>query len=104
MQCMGREFDFDKNPGKWMYFFYLSKKFIEFIDTWIVILKGRKPISHFPFPIFLQTFHHVGVIFVLWLGVCARTNQLVWGWDGMFFKFICTYMDVRVLRVYVNGI
>eukprot|EP01029_Cantina_marsupialis_P027839 TRINITY_DN774074_c0_g1_i1.p1 TRINITY_DN774074_c0_g1~~TRINITY_DN774074_c0_g1_i1.p1 ORF type:complete len:273 (-),score=48.54 TRINITY_DN774074_c0_g1_i1:253-1071(-) len=34
------------------YLFYISK-FYEFFDTWLIILKGKKPS-------FLQTFHHAG--------------------------------------------
>jgi hypothetical protein len=31
----------------------------EFIDTWIVLLKGRTPI-------FLQTYHHAGIAIIMW--------------------------------------
>ena len=44
---------FDKDFGFWLTHFYISK-YYEFIDTWIVLLKGREPI-------FLQTFHHAGI-------------------------------------------
>eukprot|EP01038_Epipyxis_sp_PR26KG_P009470 gene9470-12759_t len=44
--------------GFWITHFYWSK-YYEFIDTWIIILKGRKPI-------FLQTFHHAGIVLVMW--------------------------------------
>lgn len=39
-----------------MFMFYLSK-YYEYVDTWILYLKGRKPI-------FLQTFHHLGAVIV----------------------------------------
>lgn len=44
--------------GFWITHFYLSK-FYEFLDTWIIILKGRKPM-------FLQTYHHAGVVLIMW--------------------------------------
>ena len=42
--------------GYWVYLFYLSKMY-EFIDTFIVIARGRRPM-------FLQKFHHVGATLV----------------------------------------
>eukprot|EP01083_Nonionella_stella_P184761 671943_1 len=44
--------------GYWCYLFYWSK-YYEFIDTFIVIARGRRPI-------FLQTFHHCGAVFGMW--------------------------------------
>jgi len=42
----------DRGFSFWAYHFYISK-FYEFLDTWIIILKGKK-VS------FLQEFHHAG--------------------------------------------
>ena len=47
-----------KQLGWWVTHFYISK-FYEFIDTWIVLLKGREPI-------FLQVYHHAGVVLIMW--------------------------------------
>lgn len=44
--------------GWWVTHFYISK-YYEFIDTWIVLLKGRDPI-------FLQVYHHAGVVLIMW--------------------------------------
>lgn len=44
--------------GWWVTHFYISK-YYEFIDTWIVLLKGREPI-------FLQVYHHAGVVLIMW--------------------------------------
>eukprot|EP01083_Nonionella_stella_P197633 726444_1 len=44
--------------GYWSYLFYLSK-YWEFIDTWIVIARGRRPI-------FLQEYHHIGAVIGMW--------------------------------------
>ena len=55
--------------GYWTFLFYLSK-YYEFIDTFIVILRGRRPI-------FLQTFHHCGAVFGMWL---VLVTQCTGGW------------------------
>eukprot|EP00484_Ammonia_sp_Unknown_P024718 CAMPEP_0197031052 /NCGR_PEP_ID=MMETSP1384-20130603/10164_1 /TAXON_ID=29189 /ORGANISM="Ammonia sp." /LENGTH=223 /DNA_ID=CAMNT_0042460527 /DNA_START=107 /DNA_END=775 /DNA_ORIENTATION=- len=52
--------------GFWTHLFYLSK-FYEFVDTWIVIARGRRPIT-------LQVFHHVGAVLGLWLILVAKAN------------------------------
>lgn len=49
---------YEKGFGFWLTHFYISK-YYEFIDTWIVLLKGRNPI-------FLQTFHHAGIALLMW--------------------------------------
>ena len=54
--------------GTWVFHFYLSK-FYEFIDTWIILLKGKKPI-------FLQTFHHAGICILMWSFVASHNNVM----------------------------
>jgi hypothetical protein len=44
--------------GWWVTHFYISK-YYEFIDTWIVLLKGREPL-------FLQVYHHAGIVIIMW--------------------------------------
>jgi len=58
---------YDGTYGYWGWLFYLSK-YYEFVDTWIIIAKGRKPE-------FLQTFHHVGAVFSCWSGVAYRSTS-----------------------------
>ena len=53
----------------WVYLFYISK-YYEFIDTWIVCLKGRKPL-------FLQLYHHIGAVIGMWL-LYITHNPWVW--------------------------
>lgn len=48
----------DKGFSFWVLHFYVSK-FYEFLDTWIIILKGKK-VS------FLQEFHHAGIAISMW--------------------------------------
>merc|ERR1712113_1239699 len=55
--------------GFWTYLFYLSK-YYEFIDTFIVIARGRRPI-------FLQTFHHCGAVLGMWM---VLVTQSTGGW------------------------
>lgn len=57
----------------WSYLFYLSKIW-EFIDTWIILWKGRKPST-------LQTYHHMGAVFACWLQVIVRGKS--------FWIFLC---------------
>jgi len=58
---------FNKDFGFWLTHFYISK-YYEFIDTWIVLLKGRDPI-------FLQVFHHAGIVILMW-GFVVTTNTV----------------------------
>lgn len=52
--------------GAWSVLFYLSK-FYEFIDTFILVLKGKKPSL-------LQKYHHVGVILIAWGGMATQSG------------------------------
>jgi len=69
----------------WMFHFYLSK-FWEWIDTWILLLKGKPvwPPSNSQF--FLHVFHHCTTASIVWVGVngelpmgylAALTNSFV---------------------------
>mmetsp|Transcript_6110 Transcript_6110/g.9215 ORF Transcript_6110/g.9215 Transcript_6110/m.9215 type:complete len:263 (+) Transcript_6110:52-840(+) len=53
--------------GWWITHFYISK-YYEFIDTWIVVLKGRDPI-------FLQVYHHAGVVILMWATVVTQCTS-----------------------------
>lgn len=53
--------------GAWSFVFYLSK-YYEFVDTWILVLKG-KPAS------VLQVYHHTGIALIMW---CAVASQSAW--------------------------
>jgi hypothetical protein len=54
-----------------IYLFYLSK-YYEFMDSFILLIKGRKPI-------FLQVYHHVGAVFIMYL------STVTWSCSGMIF-------------------
>lgn len=58
----------DSGFGSWAVIFYLSK-FYEFIDTWVLVLKGKTPSI-------LQTFHHTGVVLCMWFGVVSQSSWL----------------------------
>lgn len=55
--------------GAWSTIFYISK-YYEFIDTWILVLKG-KPAS------FLQVYHHTGIAFIMWGAVASQSAWLL---------------------------
>jgi len=55
--------------GAWSFIFYLSK-FYEFVDTWILVLKG-KPAS------LLQVYHHTGIAFIMWAAVASQSAWLL---------------------------
>ncbi len=50
----------------WVSHFYLSK-YIEFMDTWIKQLKNEKPI-------FLQVYHHAGIVLLMWGFVITKNT------------------------------
>ena len=56
--------------GYWAKIFYVSK-FWEFIDTWILVLKGKEPS-------FLQLYHHIGIAIAMYLGCVYECNWLIW--------------------------
>jgi len=62
-----------ENELFWSYLFYLSKIY-EFVDTAIIIYKGRKPST-------LQTYHHMGAVFACWLQVIVKGKS--------FWVFLC---------------
>lgn len=64
--CTQWRLEYTKLYGFWTYLFYLSK-FYEFVDTWIIMFKGRKPI-------FLQTFHHVGAVIGMWFCLATKST------------------------------
>jgi len=56
--------------GAWATIFYISK-YYEFIDTWVLVIKGKEPS-------FLQTYHHAGIVLTMWGGVASQSAWLVW--------------------------
>lgn len=55
--------------GAWATIFYISK-YYEFVDTWILVLKGKKAS-------FLQVYHHTGIVFCMWGGVVCQSAWLL---------------------------
>jgi len=54
--------------GAWATIFYLSK-YYEFIDTYVLIGKGKKPS-------FLQLYHHAGIVITMWGAVVSHSAWL----------------------------
>ena len=72
--------------GWWITHFYISK-FYEFIDTWIVLLKGREPI-------FLQVYHHAGVVIIMWAFVvteCTHAGAVILVLNSFIHTVMYTY-------------
>lgn len=66
LQKLTNAYDLSHPFGFWCYLFYLSK-YYEFIDTWIVIARHRRPII-------LQIYHHMGAVLGMWMMVTSRCN------------------------------
>eukprot|EP01034_Spumella_vulgaris_P028488 gene28488-35345_t len=77
-----------KGLGFWVTHFYLSK-YYEFIDTWIVLLKGRQPL-------FLQTYHHAGVVLLMW-GFIITDNTA----SGMILICLNSFIHTLMYTYYV---
>lgn len=59
----------DANMSFWITHFYISK-YYEFVDSWIIVLKGRDPI-------FLQTYHHAGVVLIMWALTVTHSSPVI---------------------------
>lgn len=53
----------------WSTIFFISK-YYEFIDSWILVLKGSDPS-------YLQVYHHTGVVIAMWLAIQNKSNWLI---------------------------
>jgi hypothetical protein len=73
---------FWKDLEFWAVHFYISK-YWEFLDTILLILKGKKVM-------FLQTYHHAGVVLTMW-AMCASAEATVFVVVGLN-SFIHTIM------------
>ncbi|CAE7610831.1 sre1, partial [Symbiodinium microadriaticum] len=77
------------NLGFWVTHFYLSK-YYEFIDTWIVLLKGKKPI-------FLQTYHHAGIVILMWMFVATGGALITLTFNSFIHTLMYTYYTLSAL-------
>jgi hypothetical protein len=77
--------------GAWSVIFYISK-FYEFLDTWILILKG-KPAS------LLQVYHHTGIGIAMWIGILSQSPWLqgVVGLNSVIHTLMYTYFFIKTL-------
>ena len=55
--------------GAWSTIFYISK-YYEFLDTWILVLKGKNAS-------FLQIYHHTGIVLAMYGGVASQSAWLL---------------------------
>jgi len=77
--------------GAWSVIFYVSK-YYEFLDTWILVLKG-KPAS------FLQVYHHTGVVLTMWGGVVSQSAwlQVVIMFNSVIHTFMYVYFFIKTI-------
>jgi hypothetical protein len=78
--------------GAWAFIFYISK-YYEFIDTWILVLKGKEPS-------FLQIYHHTGIAFCMWVGVLAQSSWLKYVvlFNSVIHTLMYTYFFVNTIH------
>ncbi|CAB9508581.1 of very long chain fatty acids protein 6 [Seminavis robusta] len=77
--------------GAWTTIFYISK-YYEFFDTWILVLKGKKPS-------FLQVYHHTGIVFCMWGGTVSQSAWLLFIvlLNSIIHTFMYTYFFIKTL-------
>lgn len=82
--------------GAWSMIFYLSK-FSEFIDTWILVLKGKKAS-------FLQVYHHTGIVFCMWGGVVCQSAWLLFVvcLNSFIHTFMYTYFFIKTIYPHIE--
>jgi hypothetical protein len=78
--------------GAWAFVFYISK-YYEFVDTWILVLKGKPPS-------FLQVYHHTGIAFCMWIGVLSQSSWLkaVVLLNSVIHALMYTYFFIKTVR------
>jgi hypothetical protein len=78
--------------GAWSTIFYLSK-YWEFVDTWILVLKGKNAS-------FLQVYHHTGIVIAMWGGVVSQSTWLliVVLLNSVIHTIMYTYFFIKTVR------
>ena len=80
-----------KGLGLWSILFYLSK-YWEFLDTWILVLKGKGAN-------FLQVYHHSGIVFVMHAAVASQGAWLLFVvlLNATIHTFMYTYFAIKTI-------
>lgn len=78
--------------GPWATIFYVSK-YYEFVDTWILVLKGKQPS-------FLQVYHHTGIAFCMWVGILSQSAWLfqIVSLNSMIHTLMYTYFFIKTVN------
>ena len=58
-----------KGLGGWATIFYISK-YYEFLDTYVLIIKRKKPS-------FLQVYHHSGIVITMWGSIVSQASWIL---------------------------
>jgi hypothetical protein len=82
--------------GAWSTIFYLSK-YWEFIDTWILVWKGKGAN-------FLQIYHHAGIVFCMYGGVASQGAWLLFVvlLNSVIHTFMYTYFTIKTIAPHVE--
>lgn len=82
--------------GSWSILFYLSK-YWEFVDTWILVLKGKGAN-------FLQVYHHSGIVFVMHGAVASQSAWLLFVvlLNAFIHTLMYTYFTIKTLAPHVE--
>ncbi|KAI8149830.1 fatty acid elongase [Fennellomyces sp. T-0311] len=95
--CDLDEYFWNDTLGYWGYLFYLSK-FYEVVDTFIILLKGKKPSL-------LQEYHHSGAMITMWAGIRYRTTA-IWifvAFNSLIHTIMYTYYALTGLGIHPPG-
>uniref|UniRef100_A0A7S2V7P8 Elongation of fatty acids protein n=1 Tax=Entomoneis paludosa TaxID=265537 RepID=A0A7S2V7P8_9STRA len=78
--------------GAWVVIFYLSK-YYEFVDSWVLVLKGKKPS-------FLQVYHHTGICFCMWAGTLSQGSWLIYVvlFNSVIHTLMYTYFFIKTIN------
>lgn len=93
----------DPQVDRLIFWFYLSK-YYEYMDTFLIYLKGRDPI-------FLQKYHHIGAVFCWYLCYEYKVDMIIFG--TLLNSFVHTIMysyylltlfrlPIRQFRIYLT--
>lgn len=82
--------------GVWATIFYVSK-YYEFLDTWILVLKGKSAS-------FLQVYHHAGIVICMYIGVASQSAWLLFVvlLNSVIHTLMYTYFFIKTVAPHVE--
>ncbi|CAB9499131.1 of fatty acids protein 1 [Seminavis robusta] len=95
MGCDTEGVHWNSGLGGWAFIYFLSK-LLEFVDTWILVLKGKQPS-------FLQVFHHIGMVLINWGVIRARSSWMYFPASLNLFIHSLMYTYFFIKTLYPNA-